>query len=107
MAESSSVDRARLAALVEKWRKDARAWLHGIGENQNTRLLNECAAELEAVLCRHRGVAPLDICYCRKNPCVCIAETLVSATHDKGCESELTSHGYTPCRCEERAMERR
>lgn len=23
--------------------------------------------------------------------------------HDASCESELTSHGYTPCRCEERA----
>jgi hypothetical protein len=22
--------------------------------------------------------------------------------HDKDCESELTSHGYTPCRCDER-----
>ena len=23
--------------------------------------------------------------------------------HDSECESELTSHGYTPCRCDERA----
>jgi len=23
--------------------------------------------------------------------------------HDAACESELTSHGYTPCRCGERA----
>jgi hypothetical protein len=23
--------------------------------------------------------------------------------HDAQCESELTSHGYTPCRCEERS----
>lgn len=23
--------------------------------------------------------------------------------HDAACESELTSHGYTPCQCEERA----
>jgi hypothetical protein len=22
--------------------------------------------------------------------------------HDSGCESELTSHGQTPCRCDER-----
>lgn len=36
-----------------------------------------------------------DICYCRKNPCICLQ-------HDAECESELTSHGYTPCRCEER-----
>jgi hypothetical protein len=24
--------------------------------------------------------------------------------HDHGCERELTSHGYTPCRCEERMI---
>jgi hypothetical protein len=36
---------------------------------------------------------PTDICWCRKNPCVCQPE------HDAACESELTSHGYTPCRC--------
>src|SRR4029077_2920728 len=24
--------------------------------------------------------------------------------HDTACESELTSHGYTPCRCRERAQ---
>jgi prepilin-type processing-associated H-X9-DG protein len=23
--------------------------------------------------------------------------------HDEQCEAELTSHGYTPCRCDERA----
>jgi hypothetical protein len=28
---------------------------------------------------------------------------LLSAWHDAQCESELTSHGYTPCRCHERA----
>ena len=39
-----------------------------------------------------------EICYCRKNPCVCFK-------HDAACESELTSHGYTPCRCHERAAE--
>ena len=37
-----------------------------------------------------------NICHCRKNPCICLQ-------HDAQCESELTSHGYTPCRCEERA----
>lgn len=26
--------------------------------------------------------------------------------HDTACEAELTSHGYTPCRCEERAKKR-
>jgi hypothetical protein len=26
--------------------------------------------------------------------------------HDAMCESELTSHGYTPCRCEERMPNR-
>ena len=26
--------------------------------------------------------------------------------HDDQCESELTSHGQTPCRCEERAAAR-
>jgi hypothetical protein len=36
------------------------------------------------------------ICWCRKNPCVC-------DLHDSQCERELTSHGYTPCRCDERA----
>jgi hypothetical protein len=36
------------------------------------------------------------ICWCRKNPCVC-------DYHDNHCERELTSHGYTPCRCDERA----
>ena len=36
-----------------------------------------------------------DICYCRRNPCICFR-------HDTECEAELTSHGYTPCRCEER-----
>jgi hypothetical protein len=37
-----------------------------------------------------------DICYCRKNPCICLR-------HDAQCESESTTHGYMPCRCEERA----
>lgn len=37
-----------------------------------------------------------DICWCRKNPCVCLK-------HDSECEAELTSHGHTPCRCAERA----
>jgi hypothetical protein len=37
-----------LDALIAKWRKDAAMWLRGIGENQNTRLLTECADELEA-----------------------------------------------------------
>ncbi len=40
---------------------------------------------------------PQDICYCRKNPCICLQ-------HDVQCEAELTSHGYTPCRCAERAQ---
>ena len=31
-----------------------------------------------------------------------MADPLGSA-HDAQCESELTSHGYTPCRCAERA----
>ena len=25
-------------------------------------------------------------------------------SHDAECETELTSHGYTPCRCEDRAL---
>lgn len=28
--------------------------------------------------------------------------SLVQPEHDKDCESDLASHGYTPCRCEER-----
>lgn len=24
--------------------------------------------------------------------------------HDSQCESELTSHGYTPCRCQQRVL---
>lgn len=43
--------------------------------------------------------APIDwrgVCYCRKHPCIC-------SGHDAECEAELTSHGYTPCRCTERA----
>jgi hypothetical protein len=37
------------------------------------------------------------ICHCRKHPCICLQ-------HDAECESELTSHGYTPCRCAERSV---
>jgi hypothetical protein len=31
-----------------------------------------------------------------------IAALLAKSEHDGRCESEMTSHGYTPCRCAER-----
>lgn len=30
------------------------------------------------------------------------SEPQLRGSHDAECESELTSHGYTPCRCDER-----
>lgn len=57
------------------------------------------------------GVAPSVTWY----PCACgaehdtptcpfgVAEDAVRLPHDSQCEAELTSHGYTECRCEERA----
>lgn len=57
------------------------------------------------------GVAPAMTWY----PCACgaehdtptcpfgVAEDAVRLPHDSQCEAELTSHGYTECRCEERA----
>jgi hypothetical protein len=42
-----------------------------------------------------RSALTRDVCHCRRNPCVCLR-------HDAQCEAELTSHGYTPCRCGER-----
>ncbi len=39
-----------LEALIAKWRDEAVKWQRGIGDNQNTRLLNDCADELTALL---------------------------------------------------------
>ena len=33
-------------------------------------------------------------------------QSVSRGTHDEHCESELTSHGYTPCRCAERVDSR-
>jgi hypothetical protein len=52
-------------------------------------------ALLSAPVVSPQDIATDTICYCRKNPCICLQ-------HDAQCESELTSHGYTPCRCAER-----
>jgi hypothetical protein len=38
---------------------------------------------------------------CVDDPVV-LALALDKVSHDSECESELTSHGYTPCRCAER-----
>jgi hypothetical protein len=47
-------------------------------------------------------------CNCASPDCperhgIRLSPVAAQPSHDAECESELTSHGYTPCRCHERA----
>jgi hypothetical protein len=56
--------------LLEKWRSEAATWQHGIGDNQNTRTLNECADELEAALLALPAPEPTCLS-CLQRICTC------------------------------------
>jgi hypothetical protein len=72
-----------LRALEEQWRKDAAAWQYGIGENQNTRLLTQCADELEAALALSREPTP---------DCEWMPEDPDSDTYTTSCKEEFVAY---------------
>jgi len=89
----------RLRPLIERYRGELKR-ISAINTAEDrpqvvpSLLLFQLLNELEALLSAPSQLT--GVCYCRKNPCICFR-------HDAQCESELTSHGHTPCRCEERA----